>query len=107
MRLTGTVTGAQDAFIFLELVDRAPDGTLVTLDDQTMPLKLVAGEVKQTVALHGVSWLLQPKHELLLEITTGSTQYDTSRTGPYTVDLKAKTTLPVTRKGVKKSDRTA
>ena len=107
VRLRGTVTGAEAAYVFFELVDRAPDGTLVTLDDQTMPLKLVAGDVRGTVALHGVSWLVQPKHTVFLEITTGSTQYDTARTGPYTVDLKARTTLPLTRKGVRKGDRTA
>jgi ABC-2 type transport system ATP-binding protein len=96
VRLTGEVTGVT-AFAFLELVDEAPDGTLTTVDDQTMPIRLASGEVKETLALHGVSWLLKPGHKLLLEVTTGSTQYDIPRTGPYAVSLTAVTELPVTR----------
>jgi ABC-2 type transport system ATP-binding protein len=95
VKLTGTVTGVQ-GHVFLELVDVAPDGTRVTLDDQTMPVRLAGGAVDRTVALHGVSWLLPPGHKLELEITTGSAQYAASRLGPYSVDLTAVTTLPLT-----------
>ena len=96
VRLTGEATGVT-AFAFFELVDEAPDGTLTTVDDQTMPIRLASGEVNETLALHGVSWLLEPGHKLLLEVTTGSTQYDIPRTGPYAVSLKAVTELPLTR----------
>ena len=96
VRLTGEATGVT-AFAFFELVDEAPDGTLTTVDDQTMPIRLSSGEVKQTLDLHGVSWLLEPGHKLLLEVTTGSTQYDIPRTGPYAVSLKAVTKLPLAR----------
>ncbi len=91
--LTGTVTGLQ-GFVFLELIDVAPDGTRVTLDDQVMPVALPGGAVDRTVDLHGVSWRLQPGHVLELEITTGSAQYSIPRTGPYAVDLTAQLTLP-------------
>jgi ABC-2 type transport system ATP-binding protein len=96
VRLTGEATGVT-AFAFFELVDEAPDGTLTTVDDQTMPIRLASGEVKETLALHGVSWLLKPGHKLLLEVTTGSTQYDIPRTGPFAVSLKAVTKLPLTK----------
>jgi ABC-2 type transport system ATP-binding protein len=91
--LTGTVTGVQ-GFVFLELVDVAPDGTRVTVDDQVMPVSLPGGAVDRTVDLHGISWRLEPGHVLELEITTGSSQYSIPRTGPYAVDLTAGLTLP-------------
>lgn len=97
VRLSGTATGLT-AQVHLELVDRAPDGTRTTLDDQTMPW-VFAGSVDQDVALHGVSWRLEAGHALELEITTGSAQYLPPRTGLYTVDLTAVTTLPVTPLG--------
>ncbi|MCA1702822.1 MAG: hypothetical protein LC808_05945 [Actinobacteria bacterium] len=93
VRLTGKVTGT-DAQVFLELVDVSRDGNRVTIDDQTMPVKLKTGDVSKRVRLHGVSWLLRPGHKLFLEITTGSQQYEPSR-GSYTVDLKAVTKLPL------------
>ena len=98
VRLRGSVTAAQYAYVFFELVDRAPNGDLVTVDDQTMPLRLKAGKVRRTVKLHGVSWLLKRGHKLMLEVTTGSAQYDTPRTGPYTVDLRLRPLVPVTRR---------
>jgi ABC-2 type transport system ATP-binding protein len=91
--LTGSVTGVQ-AFAFLELVDVAPDGTRVTVDDQVMPVSLPGGAVDRTVNLHGISWRLETGHALELEITTGSSQYSIPRTGPYAVDLTAGLTLP-------------
>ena len=96
VHLTGSVTGYQ-AFAFLELVDVAPDGSRVTVDDQVMPIALAGGAVDRTIDLHGVSWRLQPGHALELEITTGSSQYAIPRTGPYALSLTAHTELPLTR----------
>ncbi|MGH2697947.1 MAG: S15 peptidase family protein [Actinomycetota bacterium] len=82
---------------FFELIDVAPGGTRVTLDDQTMPRALPLGEFKKSFDLHGVSWMLQPGHRLELEITTGSTQYSIPRTGPYRVTFdEAAVKLPLT-----------
>jgi ABC-2 type transport system ATP-binding protein len=94
VQLTGSVTGVR-GFIFLELVDVAPDGTRVTVDNQVMPASLAGGAVDQTVALHGIAWRLEPGHVLELEITTGSTQYSIPRTGPYAVSLFAAPSFPV------------
>ncbi|MGH2752485.1 MAG: CocE/NonD family hydrolase [Actinomycetota bacterium] len=83
---------------FFELVDVAPNGKRVTLDDQTMPRALELGEFKTSFNLHGVSWMLKPGHKLELEITTGSAQYSIPRTGPYRVTFdKAAVKLPLTR----------
>jgi ABC-2 type transport system ATP-binding protein len=95
-RLTGTVTGAT-AFAFLELVDVAPDGSRVTVDDQVMPVSLGPGAFERTVDLHGVAWRLEPGHSLELEISTGSSQYAIPRTGPYAVSLSAALRLPLTK----------
>jgi predicted acyl esterase len=82
---------------FFELVDVAPNGTRVTLDDQVMPRKLPLGEFKVSFNLHGVSWMLEEGHALELEITTGSTQYSIPRTGPYQVTIdEAAFRLPMT-----------
>jgi ABC-2 type transport system ATP-binding protein len=94
VRLTGSVTGVQ-GFVFLELVDVAPDGTRVTVDNQVMPAALDGGEVDRVVDLHGFAWRLQPGHVLELEITTGSTAYSIPRTGPYAVSLTAAPAFPV------------
>ncbi len=94
VRLTGSATGLT-AQVHLELVDRAPDGSRVTVDDQTMPW-VFAGRIDQDVALHGITWRLEPGHALELEITTGSAQYAPPPTGAYTVELTAVPTLPVT-----------
>ncbi|HEX2029824.1 MAG TPA: CocE/NonD family hydrolase [Actinomycetota bacterium] len=94
VQLSGSVTGVR-AFVFFELVDVAPDGTRVTVDDQVMPLALDGGPVDRTVALNGIAWRLRPGHALELEVTTGSSQYSMPRTGPYAVSLTAETTLPV------------
>jgi ABC-2 type transport system ATP-binding protein len=83
---------------FFELVDVAPDGTRVTLDDQTMPRALPLGEFDESFAMHGVSWMLPRGHKLELEITTGSTQYAIPRTGPYRVTFdEVAVVLPLTR----------
>jgi len=83
---------------FYELVDVAPDGTRVTLDDQTMPRTLPLGPLDKSFDMHGVSWMLRPRHMLELEITTGSTQYSIPRTGPYRVTLdEVAVELPLTR----------
>ncbi|MDQ4005136.1 MAG: hypothetical protein M3135_02390, partial [Actinomycetota bacterium] len=94
--LTGSVIGYQ-GFAFFELVDVAPDGTRVTVDDQVMPISLAGGAVDRTLDLHGVAWRLEPGHSLELEITTGSTQYAIPRTGPWALDLNAEVSLPLTR----------
>jgi predicted acyl esterase len=94
VQLTGSVTGVR-GFVFLEMVDVAPDGTRVTVDNQVMPASLAGGAVDQTVAPHGIAWRLEPGHVLELEITTGSTQYSIPRTGPYAVSLSAAASLPV------------
>jgi ABC-2 type transport system ATP-binding protein len=94
VRLNGTVTGLK-GFVFLELVDVAPDGTRVTVDNQVMPVSLPGGAVDRTVDLHGIAWRLEPGHVLELELTTGSTQYAAPRTGPYVVSLSAAPRLPV------------
>jgi ABC-2 type transport system ATP-binding protein len=96
VRLRGAVTGLQ-GYVFLELIDVAPDGTRVTLDDQVRPVALPGGEVDRRAALHGVSWRLRPGHRLELELTTGSAQYSIPRTGPFSVDLVARVSIPVTR----------
>jgi ABC-2 type transport system ATP-binding protein len=94
VRVQGTVTGLQ-GYVFLELVDVAPDGTRVTVDDQVMPVSLPGGAVDRTVDLHGVSWRLEAGHVLELEVTTGSAQYSIPRTGPYAVSLTGGVELPV------------
>jgi ABC-2 type transport system ATP-binding protein len=94
VRIEGHVTGL-GAFLFFELVDVAPDGTRITVDDQTMPVRLGSGDFSRRVGLHGVSWILEPGHSLELEVTTGSTQYAFSRMGPFVVDLKAVPLIPV------------
>lgn len=91
--LTGSVTGT-GAFLFFELVDVSPDGERVTVDDQVMPLRLGSGDFDRKLNLHGISWILQKGHALELEITTGSTQYQQYRGGPYAVQLDAMTKLP-------------
>jgi ABC-2 type transport system ATP-binding protein len=98
VRLEGNVVGVA-AHVYLELVDAAPDGTRVTVDDQTMPVRLGAGAIDETVELHGVSWILRPGHSLELEITTGSAQYAPPRTGPFAVSLTASPALPLAPTG--------
>lgn len=105
VRLSATLTGV-GGVLFFELVDRGPDGTLTTVDDQTMPLRVAAGETAETLELHGVSWLLKPGHSLLLEVTTGSTQYDISRYGPYAVTFTARPEVPLTSVGASERART-
>ncbi len=94
VNLTGSVQGLT-AHAYFELVDVAADGRRVTLDDQTMPIRLGNGTVNRTLSLHGVAWKLQPGHALELEVTTGSAQYAAPRHGPYSVNLRAVTLLPV------------
>ncbi|MPZ90204.1 MAG: hypothetical protein GEU68_00995 [Actinobacteria bacterium] len=95
--IEGRVLGVK-GHSFFELIDVAPDGTRVTLDDQTMPRALPLGDFKKSFKLHGVSWMLQRRHKLELEITTGSTQYSIPRTGPYQVAFEeAVVKLPLTR----------
>jgi ABC-2 type transport system ATP-binding protein len=96
VKLTGSVTGAR-AHVFLELVDVAPDGMRVTVDDQVMPVALASGAFDRTVDLHGIAWRLLPGHSLELEVTTGSAQYAAPRTGPYAVSLAAELSLPVSK----------
>jgi ABC-2 type transport system ATP-binding protein len=94
VKITGTVTGAR-AHVFLELVDVAPDGTRVTVDDQVMPVSLPSGAFDRTLDLHGIAWRLEPGHSLELEVTTGSAQYAAPRTGPYSISLAAELSLPI------------
>ena len=94
VRIAGSVTGAR-AFVFLELVDVAPDGSRVTVDDQVMPVALASGPFERTLDLHGIAWRLEPGHALELEVTTGSAQYQIPRTGPYAVSLEGDLSLPV------------
>jgi ABC-2 type transport system ATP-binding protein len=97
LHVTGTVTGVR-AHVFFELIDVAPDGRRVTVDDQVMPLSLPGGSVDRTIDLHGVAWRLEPGHSLELEVTTGSTPHAAPRTGPYAVSLDATLELPITRR---------
>ena len=94
VKLTGSVSGV-NAYVFIELVDVAPNGTRVTVDDQVMPVSLPSGPFDRTVDLHGIAWRLEPGHSLELEITTGSAQYAVPRTGPYAVSIAAELSLPV------------
>ena len=93
-RLQGTVTGVR-AFVFLELVDVAPDSTRTTINDQVMPVALDGGPVDRRIDLHGIAWRLEPGHVLQPELTTGSTQYASPRSGPFAVSLTATVDLPV------------
>jgi ABC-2 type transport system ATP-binding protein len=94
LELTGTITGVT-AHVFFELIDVAPDGTRVTVDDQVTPVALPGGAVDRTLDMNGVAWRLEPGHSLELEITTGSTEYAAPRTGPFAVSLAAELSLPV------------
>lgn len=94
LSLSGSMTGVL-GHVFFELVDVAPDGTRVTVDDQVMPLAVDGGKVKTRVALHGVAWMLEPGHSLELEVTTGSTQYAPPRRGAFSIDLEAVPELPL------------
>lgn len=96
VHLAGNVTGLR-GYVFMELVDLAPDGSRVTVDDQVMPVGMAGGSVDATFDLHGVSWLLEPGHVLELELTTGSAQYRIPSTGPFGIDLTATTMLPLAR----------
>lgn len=92
--LKGEVTGLS-AQLFFELVDVAPNGTRTTIDDQVMPLKLADGKFRRNLALHGISWIVTPRHRIELEITTGSTSYGAARMGPFEVAVSARPALPI------------
>jgi ABC-2 type transport system ATP-binding protein len=96
LHISGTMTAAVDGDLFFELLDKAPDGTLTTVDAQTTPVRLASGKIDTTLSMHGADWLLLPRHSLELEVTTGSTQYDVTRTGPYSASIKVIPELPLT-----------
>ena len=69
---------------------RAPHG--VTRSPSS---RLRGGPISKEVALHGVSWILEPGHSLELEATTGSTQYAFGRMGPFEIEFEATPTIPI------------
>jgi len=98
-RATVTVAGAgPEAYLFFKLLDVAPDGSAVVIDDQTMPLKITGLdlEASQTfeIDLGGVSWAVPVDHTLVLEVTSTSNEYATART-PALVDAGVSVAVPV------------
>ncbi|MFN2526699.1 MAG: CocE/NonD family hydrolase [Actinomycetota bacterium] len=94
LEIEGELTGVA-GHLFFELVDVAPEGDRVTIDDQVMPLFVESGSFERGLDLHGISWILMPGHSIELEVTTGSLQYSVPRTGPYSVALTAVAELPL------------
>jgi len=96
--ITYTYTGlGAEAYIFAKLVDVAPDGTSVAVDDQVTPLKLTdlspITTHFRTAALNGVAWNVNPGHQLFLELTTTSSNFSSSRLPSLTL-LHASLTVP-------------
>lgn len=92
--LRGRVRGA-GGHLYLELVDVAPDGARVTVNHQSTPVEVAAGPVDVRTKMNGIVWVVRPGHRLELEVTTGSTMYQHSRAGAYSVKLRGRVELPV------------
>jgi ABC-2 type transport system ATP-binding protein len=86
-------TGAE-LYLFFELLDVAPDGTVRTVDDQVMAKKVTwLSSVPQVVEvdLGGVAWRMDPGHELFLQIATTSSDHASSRfPASATVDVEVR-----------------
>jgi ABC-2 type transport system ATP-binding protein len=96
---TVQVTGAgPEAFLFFKLLDVSADGSAVVIDDQTMPLKVtnLDLQVPQTfsIDLAGVSWAVPDGHSLVLEVTSTSNEYASSRT-PAVAQVDVAVSVPV------------
>ncbi|MFP5353252.1 MAG: alpha/beta hydrolase family protein [Actinomycetota bacterium] len=92
--VSGRLRGATKGVIQLELVDEAPDGTRVTVNNQSTPVRLHRGENSLRVRMAAVAWVLRPGHELELELTTGSPMFRADA-GEYTVRLRLRARIPV------------
>jgi ABC-2 type transport system ATP-binding protein len=93
--LTLSGTGSE-AFLFFKLLDQAPNGSLVVVDDQVTPRKFVGLSSIPThlsMALGAVAWRVERGHRLLLEISTSSNEYTSSRF-PSIVDLAGTVRVP-------------
>lgn len=96
---TVEVTGAgPEAFIFFKLLDVAPDGSAVVIDDQNTPLKVIDLELEApqtfSIDLAGVSWEIPSGHSLVLEVTSTSNEYASSRT-PAVAEVDVTVSVPV------------
>jgi ABC-2 type transport system ATP-binding protein len=96
---TVSVTGVgAEAYLFFKLLDVAGDGSAVVIDDQTMPLKVTELDLEEakafTIDLGGVSWTVPSDHSLVLEVTTTSNEYASSRI-PAVVEAGVSVSVPV------------
>ncbi|MFY9589127.1 MAG: alpha/beta fold hydrolase, partial [Actinomycetota bacterium] len=97
-RVTGTVTGVgPDASVFFRLLDIDPSGEAVVIDDQSMPMRfydLSSTPQRFSLDIAGVAWMVEAGHKLVLEITTTTSDFASSRT-PAVVELTASVSVPM------------
>lgn len=97
-RVTGTVTGVgPDASVFFRLLDVDASGQAVVVDDQSMPMRfydLSSTPQRFSLDIAGVAWTVAAGHELVLEITTTSSDFASSRT-PAIVEVTASVNVPM------------
>lgn len=92
--VSGRLHGGPTAVMQLELIDEAPGGRRVTVNNQATPFRLQAGDNSVRVRMAAVAWLLRPGHELKLEVTTGSPMYRSDGDG-FTIRLGLRAHIPV------------
>lgn len=87
-----------ESYVFMRLLDRAPDGTYVVVDDQVTALKVTGLDPlypdTYTRDLAGVAWEMELGHELLLEVTPTSNDHASSRV-PSVANISVTVTVPV------------
>ena len=97
-RVSGTATGVgPDATVFFRLVDIDPAGSAVVIDDQSMPMRfydLSTTPQRFSIDMAGVAWMVAAGHQLVLEITTTSSDFASSRT-PALVEVSASVAVPM------------
>ena len=94
LAVTGT---GLESYVFMRLLDVAPDGTEIVIDDQVGAQKVVnLSDVAQqsTVELPGVAWEVASGHELVLELTSTSADHSSSRV-PSVSDITLSVSVPV------------
>ena len=96
-RVAGTVTGVgPDATLFFRLLDIDAEGNEVVVGDQSMPMRffdLSSTPEKFSLDLAGVAWQVAAGHRLVLEVTTTSLEFASSRT-PALVEFAARVAVP-------------
>ncbi|MCI0636955.1 MAG: hypothetical protein L0206_24030, partial [Actinobacteria bacterium] len=96
-RVSGTVTGiGPDARLFFRLLDVDAEGKAVVVDDQSMPMRfhdLSSRPQRFSLDMAGVAWSVAAGHRLLLEVTSTSLEFESSRT-PAVVEFAASVAVP-------------